>query len=62
MSEFIHQVEPFVTEAEGIAVAEYLNSGGWLTEFQKTRELEEEIAQVAGAKHGICTTSGTVGL
>ena len=62
MSEFIHQVEPYVTEAEGRAVAEYLSSGGWLTEFQKTRELEEAIAAYAGARHGICTTSGTVGL
>jgi len=62
MPDFIHQVEPYVTEAEGKAVAEYLNSGGWLTEFQKTRELEEAIAGFAGAKHGICTTSGTVGL
>jgi len=29
---------------------EYLNSGGWLTEFKKAREFEKQIADYVEAK------------
>ena len=60
--EFIHQVVPYVTDEESRALDAYLKGGGWLTEFGKTRELEASIAEFVGAKHGICVTSGTVGI
>ncbi len=60
--DFIHQVEPLVPKSAATAAAEYLRSGGWLTEFQKTRELEQMIASYVGADHGIVVTSGTVAL
>jgi len=59
---FIHQVEPYIPENVITAVDEYLRSGGWLTEFRKTRELEEMIAGFVGARHGVVVTSGTVAL
>jgi len=60
--DFIHQVEPYLTDAEGRAVAEYLGSGGWLTEFRKTREMEEAVCRLVKAPFGCMVTSGTVAL
>jgi len=59
---FINQVEPYITEKEIEAINEYLKSGGWLTEFRKTKEFEERIAEYIGVKHAIVVTSGMVGL
>lgn len=59
---FINQVEPYVTENEIKAVEEYLRSGGWLTEFEKTRQFEKMIAEFLGVKHAVVVTNGTVGL
>lgn len=60
--DYIHQVEPFITENEVKAITEYLNSGGWLTEFKKTEEFEQKIADFLGVKHAVVVTSGTVAL
>ena len=59
---FIHQVEPYLTNREADAVAEYLRSGGWLTEFKKTEEFEAMIADFLGVEHAVVVTSGTVAL
>jgi perosamine synthetase len=59
---FIHQVEPYLTENEGKAISEYLGSGGWLTEFEKTETFERMIADFLGAKYAVVVTSGTVAL
>lgn len=59
---FINQVEPYITEKEIDAINEYLKSGGWLTEFRKTKEFEERIAEYIGVKHAVVVTSGMVGL
>ena len=58
----INQVEPYITENEVKAVDKYLRSGGWLTEFDKTREFERMIADFLGVKHAVVVTSGTVGI
>ncbi|MEM3783346.1 MAG: DegT/DnrJ/EryC1/StrS family aminotransferase, partial [Thermofilum sp.] len=50
------------TDAERKAVAEYMHSGGWLTEHDKTREFERRIAELVGSKYAIVVTSGTVAL
>lgn len=60
--DFIHQVEPWLGEAEADAAAEYLRSGGWLTEFRKSQEFRDMVTSLVGARHGVLVTSGTVAL
>ena len=61
-NKFINQVEPWIGEEEKKAMAEYLGSGGWLTEFEKTKEFEEMIANFTGSKHAVAVNNGTVSL
>jgi perosamine synthetase len=58
----IPQIEPWFGEEEVTAVCDYMRSGGWLTEFDKTREFEHMIAAYTGATHCIVTNSGTISL
>lgn len=58
----IPQIEPFFDEQEAKALYEYMKSGGWATEFKKTREFEERIAQFTGSKHCIVTNNGTISM
>lgn len=59
---FIHQMQPWIEDEEKRAVSEYLDSGGWLTEYEHTREFEKAIAQVMGSRHAAVVTNGTVSL
>ncbi|MFH0852560.1 MAG: DegT/DnrJ/EryC1/StrS family aminotransferase [bacterium] len=59
---FIHQTEPSYGREEIKAVSDYLNSGGWLMEFKKTREFEEMIARFCGARYCSVVSNGTVSL
>ena len=59
---FINQMEPVFDDAERIAMNEYLLSGGWGTEFKKTRQLEEMIKEYTGAKHCWMMPNGTLSL
>lgn len=59
---FINQIEPLITENEVKTMTEYLQSGGWLTEFKKTEEFEQMIADFLGVKYAVVVTSGTVAL
>lgn len=59
---YIHQVEPYITENEAQAAKEYLCSDGWLTEFKETKKLEKRIEDFLDVKHAIMVTSGTVAL
>lgn len=59
---FIQQIEPFITEDDIKAINEYLRSGGWLTEFKKTAEFGQMIADFLGVKQAVVVTSGTVAL
>jgi len=58
-SEFIH---PDYDEHEKKAVGEYLDSGGWLTEYEKTREFERMIAKYVGARYCSVVPSCTTAL
>ncbi len=58
----INQIEPLIEEEEKRAIREYLDSGGWLTEFKKTKEFEEIIAGYVGAKYAVVVSNGTVSL
>ena len=58
----INQMEPWIGEEEKNAVIEYLDSGGWLTEFRRTREFERAVAGYVGAEHASIVANGTVSL
>lgn len=58
----INQVEPWIGEEEKNAVTEYMDSGGWLTDFKKTREFERLIADYVGSKYASVVSNGTVSL
>jgi perosamine synthetase len=58
----IHQMAPWIGEEEKRAVADYLDSGAWLTEFKKTREFEQMIADYVGSKYCSVLMNGTVTL
>ena len=58
----INQMEPWIGEEEKQAMMEYLDSGGWLTEFQKTREFEHMLAEYVGAKYASVVSNGTISL
>lgn len=55
-------MEPWIGEEEKQAMMEYLGSGGWLTEFTKTRKLEQMICDYTGAEYCSVVNNGTVGL
>lgn len=58
----INQMEPWIAEEEKRAMMDYLDSGGWLTEFKKTREFERMIANYTGSKYACVVNNGTVSL
>ncbi|MCJ7742967.1 MAG: DegT/DnrJ/EryC1/StrS family aminotransferase, partial [Dehalococcoidales bacterium] len=58
----INQIEPWIGEEEKRAMVEYLDSGGWLTEFKKTVEFEQMIASYVGSKYASAVNNGTVSL
>jgi len=55
-------MEPWIGEEEKLAMIEYLDSGGWLTEFKRTREFEQMIAEYVGSKYAVAVNNGTVSL
>ena len=58
----IHQIEPQITKKDADAVHEYMLSGGWLTEHNKTEEFEEKIAEFLGVRGCIAVNNGTIAL
>lgn len=60
--EFINQMEPVFDEKERVALNQYMESGGWVTEFKKTREFESMIAEYTGARYCSVVSNGTVSL
>jgi len=59
---FIPQMEPWFGNEEKLAMNEYMEEGGWLTEFQRTAEFEKRIAEFTGAKHCFVVNNGTISL
>lgn len=59
---FINQIEPWIDENEVDHMTEYLRSGGWLTEFKKTAEFEQMIAEYTGSQFCCVVSNGTVSL
>lgn len=60
--EFINQMEPWFGSEEKDALNQYMDTGGWLTEFKHTAEFEQSIADFTGAKHCIVVNNGTISL
>ncbi len=55
-------MEPWFDSKEKNALNDYLADGGWITEFKKTEEFENIIAEYVGAKHCIVVNNGTISL
>ncbi len=58
----IPQIEPKLGCREKEAVTNYLDSGGWLTEYEQTREFEEEFTAAVDANYAWATPNGTLAL
>lgn len=58
----IPQMEPWFGQEEKTAIIEYLDEGGWMTEFKRTTRFEEMIAAYTKAKHCIVVNNGTISL
>lgn len=59
---FIPQMEPWFGSEEKVAMNQYMEEGGWLTEFKRTAEFEQRIAEYTGAKHCFVVNNGTISL
>ena len=55
-------MNPVYGKEEIDSVTEYINSGGWIMEHTKTREMEQMICDYTGAKYAHMVTSATTGL
>ena len=62
MTKKIIQSKPIFGIEERKALNSYMEQGGWITEFQKTAELEDMIMRYTGAKHCFMVNNGTVSL
>lgn len=60
--EFIPQMEPWFGSEEKLAINNYMDEDGWLTEFKHTQEFEKRIAEYTGSKHCIIINNGTISL
>jgi perosamine synthetase len=59
---FIDQMKPLFGAEEKQALSEYMDEGGFLTEYKKTKTFEEMIADYTGSKHCIVVNNGTISL
>lgn len=55
-------MNPVYGKEEIDSVMNYINSGGWIMEHTKTRELEQMICEYTGAKYAHMVPSATAGL
>ena len=60
--DFIMQMRPLFGEEEKRAVCDYMDEDGFITEFKRTQQFEQMIADYAGAKHCIIVNNGTISL
>jgi len=58
----INQMEPWIGQEEKNAVINYLDSGGWLTEYKKTEEFENIFKKYVGSKYATANVNGTLSL
>src|SRR5579859_552457 len=58
----IRQMEPWIGTEERVAVDNYLASGGWLTEFDRTKEFACMLRDYVGSQHAFILSNGTITL
>jgi len=58
----IQQMEPWFSQEEKKAINQYMEEGGWLTEFKRTAQFEQMISEFTGAKHCFVVNNGTISL
>ncbi|MDA4122228.1 MAG: DegT/DnrJ/EryC1/StrS family aminotransferase [Thaumarchaeota archaeon] len=58
----IEQMAPWFGREEADAVAEYMRSGAWITEYARTREFEDALANFAKSQRCVVVSNGTVSL
>lgn len=56
------QMRPLFGEEEKRAICEYMDEDGFITEFKRTEQFEQMIAEYTGAKHCIVVNNGTISL
>lgn len=61
-AEIKNQYIPLFGDAEAEAVYAYMKSGGWITEYKKTEEFEQEIAKFLGMPYCSAVNNGTISL
>jgi perosamine synthetase len=59
---FIMQMRPLFGEEEKRAISEYMDEDGFITEFKRTEQFEQMIAEYTGAKHCVVVNNGTISL
>ena len=62
MNKAIPQMQPWFDEKEKKALAEYMDEGGFITEFKRTERFEQMIGEYTGARHCIVVNNGTISL
>jgi len=60
--QFIMQMRPLFGEEEKRAICEYMDEDGFITEFKRTEQFEQMIADYTGAKHCVVVNNGTISL
>ena len=56
----INQIEPLITNDDKRNLANYLNSGGWLTEFKQNKIFEDKFRNLTKSKYCITLPNGTL--
>lgn len=59
---FIPQMQPWFGAEEKQALMEYMDEGGFITEFKRTERFEQQLAEFTGAKHCVVVNNGTISL
>ena len=60
--EFIMQMQPWFGDEEKQALSDYMDDGGFITEFRQTEQFELALAEYIGVKHCIVVNNGTISL
>lgn len=56
------QMRPLFGDEEKLAISEYMEEDGFLTEFKRTELFENAIAEFTGSKHCVVVNNGTISL
>ncbi len=60
--DFIPQMVPLFGSKEKKAICDYMDEGGFLTEFKRTAMFESQLAEFTKSKHCIVVNNGTISL